>query len=99
MLSAILDGIIPVLIGAALLHLWPRLIHRKIESGKLSEEEGESILRRIPREVGYMLIIVGIGAMFMELWNQGFFGYSKLLALIPAAFSIWSVYLLVASPQ
>jgi len=39
MLNAILDGIIPVLIGAALLFFLPRFVHRKIESGKVSEVE------------------------------------------------------------
>jgi hypothetical protein len=88
MLIAILGGIIPVLIGATLLYIWPRIIHRTIESGKLSEEEGESILGRIPPRSGYTLIIVGVAAMFMELWQKGFFGYSKLLALLPATISI-----------
>ncbi len=86
MLIAILGGIIPVLVGATLLYIWPRIIHRKIESGKLSEEEGESILGRIPPRSGYTLIIVGVAAMFMELWQKGFFGeiaakhYSMLLS-------------------
>jgi hypothetical protein len=88
MLIAILGGIIPVLMGATLLHIWPRIIHRKIESGKLSDEEGESILGRTPRRSGYTLIIVGVAAMFIELWDKGFFGYSKLLALLPATISI-----------
>ena len=39
MLNAILDGIIPVLLGAALLFFLPRFVHRKIESGKVSEVE------------------------------------------------------------
>jgi hypothetical protein len=37
---------------------------------------------------GYLLMIVGIGLMFMGLWEAGIFGYSKLLAFIPAAISI-----------
>ena len=88
MLIAFLDGIIPVLIGATILYVWPRIIRRKIETGKLSKDEGESTLGRIPRQSGYILIIAGIAAMFAELWQKGFFGYSKLLALVPATVSV-----------
>jgi hypothetical protein len=88
MLNAILDGIIPVVIGTAVLYVFPCYIHRRIESGRLSEEEGESILRKIPPAVGYLFIIMGIAAMFASMWQEGYFGYSKLLALIPGTVSV-----------
>ena len=37
---------------------------------------------------GYLLTIVGIGLMFIGLWEAGLFGDSKLLAIIPGAISI-----------
>jgi len=33
-------------------------------------------------------MILAIGLMFAELWKAGFFGYSRLLALVPATFSV-----------
>jgi hypothetical protein len=85
--EAITDVIL-LLIGVWLLWLWPRSVHRKIERGELSEEAGETALRKIPPKQGYLIMIVAIGLMFMKLWQVGFFGYSKLLALVPATFSV-----------
>jgi hypothetical protein len=67
MLNAILDGIVPVVVGMAVLFFFPRYLHRKIESGRLSQEEGESFLRRIPSTSGYLLVMVGIAAMFASM--------------------------------
>jgi|GEM_PF-3447311 len=33
-------------------------------------------------------MLVGIGLMFMDLWQVGMLGYSKLLALVPAGIAI-----------
>ena len=47
--------------------------------------------RRGKREThpqGYLFIIIGLGLIFVGLWDAGFFGDSKFFALIPGAIGI-----------
>src|SRR5207245_8957056 len=85
--EAMTDGIL-LLVGVWLLWIWARSVRRKIERRDISEEVGEIALRRIPSKQGYLIMILAIGLMFAELWKVGFFGYSRLLALVPATFSV-----------
>ena len=84
----LITSLILIVIGVWLLWFWPRSIRRKIDSGDISEEAGENALRKIQPGQGYIIIIIAIVLMFMKLWKAGFFGYSKLLALIPATLSV-----------
>ena len=77
-----------VLLGSGgLLLFGPRNVHRKIERGEMSEEEGETALRNQPK-VAYLAMTMAIALVFVELCDKGLFGYSKLLALVPATISV-----------
>ena len=86
--SEAITDVILLLVGVWLLWMWSRSVRRKIERRDISQEVGETALRRIPPEQGYLIMILAIGLMFAELWKAGFFGYSRLLALVPATFSV-----------
>jgi nicotinamide riboside transporter PnuC len=76
------------LAGVWLLYAWPRAVRRQIERKEISEEDGKARLRKLPPKHGYLLMIMGLGLTFADLWQKGFFGYSKLLALVPGAISV-----------
>ena len=76
-----------VLVGAWLLYRWPRSVHRKIASGKLSEAEGDARLRRLTPNSGYVAILLGIGLACVGLFQMGFFdGFEKVVGVLMLAF-------------
>jgi hypothetical protein len=52
--------------GLYLLLAWPRIIRRKVESGKLSEAEAEEKLRKPPK-LGYALLFIAAGQFIIQL--------------------------------
>ena len=86
--DAIFTGLILFSIGAYLLWLWPRRIRRKVRQNRLSEEEAESVLSKIPPRQGYLFVVIAFGVTFMELWRAGTFGYSRMFAIVPGAISV-----------
>ena len=86
--SEAITDVILLLVGVWLLWMWPRSVRRKIERRDISQEVGETALRRIPSKQWYLIMILAIGLMFAELWKVGFFGYSRLVASVPATFSV-----------
>jgi hypothetical protein len=52
--------------GLYLLLAWPRIIRRKVESGKLSEAEAEEKLRKPPK-LGYGLLFIAAGQFIIQL--------------------------------
>jgi small-conductance mechanosensitive channel len=84
----LISALILVLIGVWLLWFWPRNLRRKVDRKVISEETAENALSKIHPKQGYLLILIAVVLTFMEFWKAGFLGYSRLLALIPAAVSI-----------
>src|ERR1700738_1504496 len=84
----LIDALFWFIVGAWLLYVWPHPIRRNIDRDELTNEEGEAKLRRLPPKLGYVLIIFGIGQILLELQQVGFFGESKLPALLMFGISL-----------
>jgi hypothetical protein len=53
--------------GLYLLLLWPRIIRRGVEAGKLSLIEAAEKLRKPSPKLGYLLLAVAAGQLIIEL--------------------------------
>jgi len=53
--------------GIYLLLLWPRIIQRRVEAGKLSLAEAAEKLRKPSPKLGYLLLAVAAGQLMLEL--------------------------------
>ena len=86
--DALITGLILFSIGACLLWFLPKYVRRKVHRNRMSEEQAEDVLRKMNPKQGYIFMLLAVAVTFMELWQTGLFGYSKLLALIPATVSV-----------
>ncbi|SRR5216684_1892852 len=84
----LIDDLFWVIVGAWLPYLRPQRIRRKVDRGEITNEDGETELRKLPPKVGYVLIIVGIGQMVIQLEQIGFFGESKLPVVLTLGISL-----------
>jgi len=53
--------------GLYLLFLWPRIIRRRVEAGKLSLVEAAEKLRKPSPKLGYLLLAIAAGQLMLEL--------------------------------
>jgi len=86
--GGLIEHLLWVLAGSWVLYGWPRSVNRKLQRGQLTEDQAQERLRKLRPQLGYIIMLVGIGLMFMDLWQVGMLGYSKLLALVPAGIAI-----------
>jgi hypothetical protein len=62
-----LEYLLWVLVGAWVLYGWPRSVTRKVQRGQLTEDQAEERLRKFRPQLGYLIMLVGLGLMFTEL--------------------------------
>ena len=53
--------------GLYLLLLWPRIIRRRVEAGRLSLAEAAEKLRKPSPKLGYLLLAIAAGQLIIEL--------------------------------
>ena len=53
--------------GLYLLLVWPRIIRRRVEAGRLSEAEAQEKLRKPSPKLGYVLLFGAAGQLIIEL--------------------------------
>jgi hypothetical protein len=53
--------------GLYLLLLWPGIIQRRVEAGKLSLAEAAEKLRKPSPKLGYLLLAIAAGQLILEL--------------------------------
>lgn len=53
--------------GLYLLFFWPRIIRRRVETGKLSLAEAAEKLRKPNPKLGYLLLAIAAGQLMLEL--------------------------------
>ncbi len=53
--------------GLYLLLVWPRIIRRRVEAGRLSEAEAQEKLRKPSPKVGYVLLFAAAGQLIIQL--------------------------------
>ena len=53
--------------GLYLLLLWPRIIRRRVEAGRLSLAEAAEKLRKPNPKLGYLLFAIAAGQLIIEL--------------------------------
>ncbi len=53
--------------GLYLLLVWPRIIRRRVEAGRLSEAEAQEKLRKPSPKLGYVLLIAAAGQLIIQL--------------------------------
>jgi hypothetical protein len=46
--------------GAYLAWFWPRRVHRDVQSGKISEEQGRQKLKKLSPLLGYLVMVAAI---------------------------------------
>jgi hypothetical protein len=70
-LSQLVGGMIETALilagGLYLLLVWPRIIRRRVESGKLSEAEAQEKLRKPSPKLGYLLLFIAGGQLIIAL--------------------------------
>jgi len=70
-LSQLVGGMIETALifagGLYLLLVWPRIIRRRVESGKLSEVEAQEKLRKPGPKLGYLLLFAAVGQFIIQL--------------------------------
>jgi len=53
--------------GLYLLLVWPRIIRRRVEAGRLSEAEAQEKLRKPSPKLGYVLLFAAAGQLIIQL--------------------------------
>jgi uncharacterized membrane protein YiaA len=84
----LVTGLVLFSIGAWLAWFLPGYVRRKVRQNRMSEEEADNTLNRMSSKQGYIIMLLAVAITFAQLWRSGLFGYSKLLAVIPATVSL-----------
>ncbi|MHA3769994.1 hypothetical protein ACXR0O_00490 [Verrucomicrobiota bacterium sgz303538] len=69
LIGSIIENAIWIAAGLYIVFLWPKRVQRQIASGKLTEEEGHSRLKKFRPQLGYLVVALGVLRICGVLFN------------------------------